>query len=360
VYVADCGGKTEQEDDMIKVLIVDDSPVARELIEHVLSSDPEIVVIGYARNGTEAIAAMEHKRPDVVTMDVHMPGIDGFQTTYRIMTEHPVPVIIVTASLDPETDSATFRALEAGALAILPKPPGLGHPDHMRAAAELLKTVKLMSEVRVVRRAIRPGTSQQQRALKAEVAPARIRAVAIGASTGGPVVIQSILASLPVGFPAPLLVVQHMAEEFIGGFARWLANSCSIEVKLGVKGERITPGTAYVANGGLDMGVDELDRITLVPGKPGQSLCPSVSYLFHNMAERFGKEAVGILLTGMGSDGAQGLKLMQEKGALTIAQDEESCVIYGMPGEAVKLKAAQHVLPPDAIVAMLQALVKKQ
>lgn len=344
---------------MIKVLIVDDSAVARELIEHVLSADPEIEVIGSARCGAEALAALEHQRPDVVTMDVHMPGIDGFETTYRIMTEHPVPVVIVTSSLDPQTDSANFRTLEAGALAILPKPPGVGHRDHERAAAQLVQTVKLMSEVRVVRRQVRPAKPRQPSAVAPAALPAPIKAVAIGASTGGPLVVRTILAALPVDFPAPLLVVQHMAQEFIAGFTEWLNSSSMIRVKVAEQGESLLCGTAYVAPGGVELGVDAQGRILLTRGKAGQSLCPSVAHLFHNIAERYGQAAVGILLTGMGSDGAQGLKEMKEKGALTMAQDEESSVIFGMPGEAIKLKAAQHVLPPDNIAAMLLALVKR-
>jgi two-component system, chemotaxis family, protein-glutamate methylesterase/glutaminase len=344
---------------MIKVLIVDDSAVARELIEHILSSDPEIEVIGSARSGVEALAALEHMRPDVVTMDVQMPGIDGFETTYRIMTHHPVPVIIVTSILDPQTDSASFRTLEAGALAILPKPPGIGHRDHERTAAQLVQTVKLMSEVKVVRRSIRPAKPRQSELVAPAPLPATIKAVAIGASTGGPMVVRTILAALPAEFPAPLLVVQHMAGEFIGGFSEWLDNSCAIRVKVAQQGEPLRPGTAYVAPGGVEMGVEGQRRIILARGRAGQTLCPSVAYLFHSMAEQYAEGAVGILLSGMGGDGARGLKEMKDRGALTIAQDEESCVIFGMPGEAVKLKAAQHVLPPDSIAAMLLALVKK-
>jgi two-component system, chemotaxis family, protein-glutamate methylesterase/glutaminase len=346
---------------MIKVLIVDDSPVAREFIEHVLGADPEIEIIGRARNGLEALAFLAQKRPDIVTMDVHMPGMDGFEATYRIMTEHPLPVVIVTAYLDTKADSTLFRVLEAGALAILPKPPGIGHPDYPRAAAELVRIVKLMSEVKVVRRSIRSAQPlpQPQPTLD-KGAAARIKVVAIGASTGGPVVVQSILAALPADFPVPLLVVQHMSEEFIEGFAQWLANSSAIRVKVGTQGESIGPGTAYVAPGGFQMGVDSLGRISLATRKDGQIICPSVAHLFHSMAERYGKHAVGILLSGMGSDGAQGLKEMQEQGALTIAQDEESSVIYGMPFEAVKLGAAQHVLPPESIIAMLRTVVKRE
>jgi len=338
---------------MIKVLIVDDSPLARELLEHVLSADPEIEVIGCAGNGLEAIAFLEERRPDVVIMDVYMPGMDGFQATRRIMAERPVPVIIVTATLDPKADSTLFRTLEAGALALLPKPPGEGHPDHRQAADELVQYVKLMSEVRVVRRPLRPAMQRQRAPAKDGELPSKIQIVAIGASAGGPVAVRSILASLPADFPLPLLVVQHMADEFVGGFVEWLAGSCAIRVKVAAQGDPIRPGTAYLAPGGLHMGVDALGRIRLTRGEAGQYLCPSVSHLFHSMAERFGEHAVGILLSGMGSDGAQGLKEMQEKGALTIAQDKESSAVYGMPAEAVKLGAARHVLSPEGIAAML-------
>ncbi|HJV64201.1 MAG TPA: chemotaxis-specific protein-glutamate methyltransferase CheB [Geomonas sp.] len=344
---------------MIKVLIVDDSPVARELIEHILSADPEIRVIGSARNGLEALAALEHKHPDVVTMDVHMPGMDGFETTRQIMMQHPVPVVIVTSTLDPKTDSAVFRTLEAGALAILLKPPGFGHPDHARAAADLLQTVRLMSEVKVVRRSSR-RRGFPAAAARVQEGPVRIKVVGIGASTGGPVVVQSILSALPADFPAPLLVVQHMAAEFIEGFAEWLSGYSALRVKVGKDGEQIGPGTAYIAPGGLQMGVDGLGRIALSPGRPGQFLCPSVTHLFLSLAESYGSRAVGILLTGMGADGAAGLKEMQARGALTLAQDEESSVVYGMPGEAVKLKAAQHVLSPDGIIEMLRTVVQKR
>ncbi|HJV34546.1 chemotaxis-specific protein-glutamate methyltransferase CheB [Geomonas sp.] len=343
---------------MIKVLIVDDSPVARELIEHILSADPEVRVIGTARNGLEALAALEHKHPDVVTMDVHMPGMDGFETTRQIMMKYPTPVVIVTSTLDPQTDSAVFRTLEAGALAILLKPPGFGHPDHARTAAELLQTVRLMSEVKVVRRSARRSRVEAPQVARVEEV-ARVKVVAIGASTGGPVVVQNILSSLPADFPVPVLVVQHMAEEFIGGFAEWLSGSSELKVKVGEQAESVTPGFVYVAPGGSQMGVDGLGRILLTPRQPGQYLCPSVTHLFLSVAERYGNHAVGVLLTGMGADGALGLKEMQARGALTIAQDEESCVVYGMPAEAVKLKAVQHVLPPQGIIEMLLGVVKR-
>jgi len=343
---------------MIRVLVVDDSAVARELICHILAADPELEVIGTARGGREALALLEHVNPDVITMDVHMQGMDGFEAAHRIMSEHPLPVVIVTGILDPTADSALFRTLEAGALAILLKPPGPGHPDHLRAAAELVTTVKLMSEVRVVRRSHLLGRHRPQ-PVERQLPYVPIRAVAIGASTGGPVVIHGILNALPADYPVPVLVVQHMAEEFINGFAEWLNASCLLTVKVGSQGEAILPGRAYVAPGGWQMGVDGEGRIRLLPGRPGDYLCPSVTHLFESLARSFGAQAVGVLLTGMGADGASGLKEMEQRGALTIAQDEESCVVYGMPGEAVKLGAARQVLDPAAIIALLQAVVRK-
>ena len=241
---------------------------------------------------------------------------------------------------------------------ILQKPPAVDHPDYRRAAAELLQTVRLMSEVKVVRRLVRQTAGKKVAAAEREKAAA-VQVVAIGASTGGPVVVQTILASLPGDFPIPLLVVQHMADGFIAGFAEWLDNSCRIRVKLGEQGERPLAATAYVAPGGMEMGVDQAGRIELKPGAAGQSLCPSVSYLFHNVAKRFGKNSVGIILSGMGADGAEGLKAMRERGAVTVAQDEESSVIFGMPAVAIRLRAALHVLPPEGIVSLLQTVAKR-
>lgn len=338
---------------MIRVLIVDDSPVARELLEHLLGADPEIDVVGCAGDGGEALAFLAQSLPDLVTMDIRMPGMDGFETTRRIMSEHPIPVVIVTESVDPKLDAAVFRALEAGALAILRRPPGVGHPDHQQAAAELVRTVKVMSEVKVVRRLAGAPPS----GAPPEPAPGGgIKVVAIGASTGGPVAVRGILSALSGDYPAPLVVVQHMPKEFIEGFAEWLAGGCSLRVKLGQEGESISPATVYVAPGGFQMGVDPLGRIRLTRGEPGQIHCPAVTHLFRSVAQAFGRQAVGVLLTGMGNDGAEGLLELRTRGGVAIGQDRESSVIYGMAAEAVKLKAVQHLLPPEGIVLLLNRL----
>lgn len=347
---------------MIKVLVVDDLPVVREFITHILDSDPKIRVIGTACNGEEAIKAVRDMRPDVVTMDVHMPGMDGFEATRIIMETNPVPIIIVSGSVDPQEVSTTFRAMEAGAVAFVARPAGMGHADHEKTVKELLQNVRAMSGVRVVRkwpRSVQKDTSLLLREKAVRREKAEIGVVAIGASTGGPVIIQRILASLPQDFPVPVLVIQHMARGFTQGFAEWLALSSGIPVRLAIHGESLHPGCAYIAPDGSDMLVEKT-RIILKKGDSSNAHCPSVSHLFRSVAEVYGEKAVGILLTGMGKDGAEELLMMKERGAVTIAQNEESSIVYGMPGEADRLNAATYLLSPDSIIDVLKRVVAKR
>lgn len=343
---------------MIKVLIVDDSPVVLDFLTQILLSDPEIRVIGTAGNGEEAIEAVRQQRPDVVTMDIHMPKMDGFEATRRIMETHPVPIVIVSGSADPREVTTSFHAMEAGALTVISRPQGVGHPNHEKTARELIKTVKLMAEVRVVRRWPRPaGAKAPPAGVTTRREAPEVRVVAIGASTGGPVVIQRILAALPQDFPAAVLIVQHMAKGFITGFSEWLAQSSGIPVKVAVQGEPLHPGCAYVAPDGLNMGVGPDGRIALAKGENNNGHCPSVAHLFRSVAESCRDQAIGVLLTGMGKDGAEELRRLRGEGAVTIAQDAESSVVYGMPGEAKNLDAATHVLPPEQIVETLKKLL---
>jgi two-component system, chemotaxis family, protein-glutamate methylesterase/glutaminase len=349
----------------IKVLVVDDSWVIRELLTHLLGGDPEIQVIGTAGNGEEALAALAREKPDVITMDIHMPKLDGLETTRRIMQTQPVPIVIVSASGNPDSVATTFEALDAGAVAVLEKPRGMGHPDHDEMARKLIQTVKLMSEVKVVRRWARSQAGKT--AVPSGAAPAgdppraasRPRLVAIGASTGGPPVLQTILKALPGDFPVPLLVVQHIAAGFLEGMREWLSQTTGFPVHIAAHGEIPLPGHVYLAPDDAHMGVDRSGRIFLGREEPENGLRPSVGYLFRSLAGSIGAEAVGVLLTGMGKDGAPELKSLREKGAVTIAQDEKSSVVHGMPGEAIHLGAAAYVLPPEKIGAMLASLAAK-
>jgi two-component system chemotaxis response regulator CheB len=348
---------------MIRVLMVEDSPSVRELLTAILTADPQLQVVGAARDGGEALAAVASTRPDVITMDIYMPRMDGFEATRQIMQTHPTPIVIVSGSADVRELATTFRAMEAGALAVVPRPMGIGHPDHEATAHEFVQTVKLMAEVKVVRRWAHLRRQGLARTPPPPVAithaPAEVKIVGLGASTGGPIVIRDILAGLPKEFPVPVLVVQHMASGFIQGFTEWLTQSSGFPAQVGRHSEWPLPGHAYIAPDGWHMGVKPSGHIALSRDAPENNLRPAVSYLFRSLADVFGPHAVGVLLTGMGKDGAAELRAMKEKGAITMAQDQASSVVYGMPGEALKLDAATYVLPAHQIAAALVRLANR-
>ncbi|HEV7929740.1 MAG TPA: chemotaxis-specific protein-glutamate methyltransferase CheB [Nitrosospira sp.] len=345
---------------MIRVLVVDDSSVVREFLVHILSSDPGISVIGTARDGEEALDFVRRQRPDVITMDIHMPKLNGLDATRLIMETDPTPIVIVSGTEDPSEVATTFNAMDAGALAVLRRPAGIGHPDHESMAQDMVQTVKLMSEVKVIRRWPRkPAAAPVPRSAYAGLAreSAKTRIVAIGASTGGPPALETILTALPRDFPVPILIVQHMAPGFIGGFARWLATSSGLPVHVPGHGESLLPGHVYVAPDDHQMKVEREGKIALTKHDPEHGLRPSISYLFRAVAEVYGPDAVAGLLTGMGRDGAGELRLLKDHGAVTFAQDKDSSVVHGMPGEAIKLDAATLILPLEKIAKVLANLV---
>lgn len=344
---------------MIKVLVVEDSSVVREFLVHILNADPGIEVVGTAKNGEEAIEAVRLMKPHVITMDINMPKMNGLEATRRIMETDPTPIVVVSGSWDSNEVAKTFHAMESGALAFLPRPKGIGHAEHEKGVKELIQTVKLMSEVKVIRRWRRPQKDVRVvRELPLLKRPqADIRMVAIGASTGGPIALQAILSALPKDLSIPLLIVQHMASGFTKGFVEWLAQSTGFPAYMADHGEYVQPGHAYIAPEEFHMGIEEGNRIALSKDEPENGLRPSVSYLFRSVAKVFGQGAIGVLLAGMGRDGAGELRLMREKGAITIVQDEESSAVYGMPGEAVRLDAAIYILPPEGIAAAVEKLV---
>ena len=355
---------------MIDVLIVEDSALLRRHLAHLLEGDGSFRVVGQVASGEEACAFLERHVVSVVTMDIHMPGMGGFEATRRIMESTPVPIVIVSACWEPEDVGETFRAMEAGAVSIVSTP----KMDVQEGVEELLKTVRQAAEARVKRLRPRrqessskevPGPEARSAPLGAGDPPAPFRregalfrAVAIGASTGGPLAVQQLLAELPRTFSLPVLMVQHITRGFSEGYVRWLSETSPLPVRLAQEGEKLLPGGVYMAPEGCHMGVRTGGAVVLSQDPPEHGVRPSVSWLFRSLIRAYGAGALGVLLTGMGADGAEELRLLREKGGVTFAQDKESSVVWGMPGEAVRRGGAVYVLPPRSIAKALVGLVE--
>jgi two-component system chemotaxis response regulator CheB len=348
---------------MIRILIADDSPTARALLVAILSSDPELQVVGEACSGDEAVEMTRRLRPNLVTMDIRMPRMDGFEATKEIMITAPTPIIIVTASVAVHDVETTMHTLRAGALAVLPKPPGPGSPAFDEAAQHLIATVKTMAQVKVVRH-WRPSGPAAHRGKKSEASgrplPARAQVVAVATSTGGPAALHRLLSDLSGDFPAPLLVVQHITHGFTAGLADWLNKASPLHVKVAEDGEKLAPHTVYLAPDDRHLGVAGRGAIAVSAAAPVAGFRPSGTFLFDSVAGAFGAQAVGVILTGMGEDGVAGLQPLRRAGGYVIAQNEKTSVIYGMPGAAVAAGFADTVLPLDAIAARLVELVSSQ
>lgn len=351
---------------MIKVLITEDSPVVRGYLKYIFDSDPDIEVVGTARDGEEAVKLAKESKPDVITMDIHMPKMDGYQATRKIMETSPVPIVICSASWNPEEVDKTFRTMEAGAVAALEKPRGMGHPDSEASVNELLKTVKLMSGVKVVRRWSKKRQAERKsvdsdKTMELMTGKADdVKLVAVGSSTGGPLVLQTLLGGLPKDFPLPVVMVQHIAPGFLAGLGEWLGRTTGFPVHVPQDGDILEPGHAYLAPDAYQISVDKQLKILLTPGDKESGLCPSVSHFFQSVIDNLGNQVIGVLLTGMGKDGAEELKKMYDLGAYTIAQDKESSVVHGMPGEAIKMGGASVVLSSQEIADKLLNLVMKK
>lgn len=352
---------------MIKVLVVEDSPVSLKLLVHILTSDPEIEVIGTATNGKEAIEFLKKGKPDVITMDIKMPVMDGMEATRRIMETTPIPIVIISASYKPDETKLAFQAIESGAVAILEKPSGVGSIQYDMLASKIKETVKLTSEVKVLKRWIKPVktdftnnplTSESQKCFKdfKTHSSSDYSIIAIGASTGGPPVLKTIISLFPKDFKASIIIVQHISIGFLPGLIDWLSQSSNLPIKTAAHNDILQPGHVYFAPEDSHIGLETGTTITTSKSSPENGHRPSVSFLFRSVALAAGRNSIGVLLTGMGIDGARELKQMKDKGALTFAQNEESSVIFGMPGEAVKLDAAAYILPPEAIAKELLRL----
>jgi two-component system chemotaxis response regulator CheB len=345
---------------MIRVLVVDDSSTMRHHLRESLAADPQLRIVGEATDGTQAVELAGRLRPDVITMDMMLPTMSGLVATEHIMAEHPTPILVVS-SADRRELFSTYNALAAGAVDVLEKP--RGDASDADWGARLCSAVRLVSRIRVI---THPRARLDGRGRSAEpVSPAPVpvsgpaQLVAVGASTGGPGALTELLRGLPPGFRPPVLCVQHIAasEPFAVAFSDWLAGQTGRNVTYAREGLPVRSLAGRVVLAPPDRHLTVRDgHLWLGDGPPRHSCRPSVDVLFESVAAEYGGSAAGCLLTGMGRDGAAGLLRMRAQGAVTFAQDEGSCVVYGMPREAALLGAAAYVLPPAGIASRLGEL----
>ena len=348
---------------VIKVLVVDDSAVMVRLLSEIINSDPELYVIGTASHGIEAVRQAELLAPDVITMDVHMPRMDGIKAVDYIMNTTPIPIIMIS-SLTQGGAAATIQALDLGAIDFVSKPSGYVSLDIEDLAHEIIAKIKLAAKIHVVRSvgrpqpflletgkpgftqyAPRPSLRSSDGGTQVRKKPDYKRVVAIGCSTGGPVALHMILHRLPANFPVPILVVQHMPEKFTEKLAESLNNQVSLHVVEAKNGMALQRGFVYIAAGGYHMRIRSNRTIHLQKEENSTGPCPSIDILMISVADVFGKHVVGVILTGMGDDGVNGMNAIKDKKGLTIAQDEETSLVFGMPKVAIESGCIDSIVP---------------
>ena len=352
---------------MIKVLVVDDSAFMRKAISTMLDKDPGIKVVGMAKDGQEGLEMVRQLNPDVVTMDIEMPRMDGLTALRHIMMEAPRPVLMVS-SLTTEGAEATLKAMELGAVDFIPKQLSKVSLDIVKIERDLIERVKTVAVRKMRHTRPRPAAAPRPSAqVAARPAPSMtgrpVRdVVAIGVSTGGPPVVQQVLSSLPENFPASIVIAQHMPAAFTGPFAKRLDSVSKISVKEAETGDVLRPGHAFVAPGGkhivLDQKVSRVDVV--VTDQPADALYkPSANVLISSVAKAVGKRGLGVILTGMGSDGCEGVRDLKERGGRALAQSDSTCVVYGMPKAIVDESLADEIVDLDDMAGSIMANLYK-
>ena len=351
--------------DRLRVLIVEDSGFMRRVLHDIIAADPHMEVVGEARDGREGVALAQALKPDVITMDINMPHLDGLQATELIMSQNPRPIVIVSSESREGADS-TLRALELGAVDFVPKPSSGIDLDMHRVGQELSRKLKTAAKVRVVRTATLSRIAQPTLKSPAGggspsvVTPAvtspspRFPCIVLAASTGGPATVMNLVPRLPKDLPAAVVLVQHMPAAFTSQFTVQLADASALRVKEAETSEVLQSGIVYVCPGSHHLRFASGGRITLDGGERISGYRPCADVAFETAADFLGPMTVGVILTGMGNDGARGAKAVKSAGGYVIAQDEATSVIFGMPAEAIKTGAVDEVLPIDDIAAAIE------
>lgn len=358
-----------------RVLVVDDSAFMRKVLESIFNSDEQLQVIGHAKDGREAIALSESLKPDVITMDINMPHVDGLQATAHIMTNNPRPIVVVSSETREGAFSA-LKALELGAIEFVTKPTSGIDLDMQSIKEDLVRKVRMAAKVRVVRTASRQASTIQSSVVAPPSASShsepsastprvsnvasefRFPVVVLGASTGGPATVMRMAPGFTRDFPAAVFLVQHMPATFTTQYAVQLAEFTNIRVKEAENGEPVQPGTLYICPGGQHLRVSQTGRIQL-DGTSGriEGYLPNIDVTLESVASFAGPMSIGVILTGMGSDGARGSRLIKSAGGIVLAQDESTSVIFGMPAEAIKTGAVEQVLGIDDLYPAIEKRV---
>lgn len=352
---------------MIKVLIVDDSITESAILKSIVESEHDMEVIGFAKNGKEAVSLTAKLKPDLITMDIHMPVMDGFEAMNLILRENPTPIVVISSKISEDILNMSFKALEAGALSVLEKPKNISSAEFEQSRKQIVETIRSMAGIKVFKRRYNTqsisSTPQTEvvKELKKTAKLPHFEILAIGTSVGGPQVLKKILIELPHDFPIPIVIVQHMTQGFITGFTKWLNDSTPLNVKEATKGEILEKATVYFAPDNFHFEIDReygnlIAKLIKSPAVSG--FCPSATVLLKSVAKTCGKNAIGMLLTGMGNDGALGLLDIKKMHGHTLIQDPKSTVVFGMGGVAQSLGAVDKVLELNDIANYLTNITK--
>lgn len=361
---------------MIRVLIAEDSPSTQRVLTTLLSDQEGIEIIGFANNGQEAVEKCRDLKPDLITMDIFMPKMDGLEATKQIMREYPTRIVLVSSIVDSRNLKNSFEAIRSGAVELIEKPHGVLRGNYSKVRRELVRVVRQLMDAHPDKlqeysdgestRSSAPPTKEEKRSIvrpkrKAKQITVTIsepEIICIGGSTGAPAVLRTLLSRLPRDYPIPIAIAQHISSGFIRGMTEWLDSESQIEVRVARSGDLFRPGLALVAPDHTHMQVQSAGTVHLATPRKKETYVPSIDLFFESIAEAYGSGGLGIILSGMGNDGCSGLKKMREKGAMTVAQSESSSVVYGMPMVAFEQGAAVLQMDPHEIVGLLEQIAR--